>query len=73
MVDEWTARRGEMEWPGNHIFFMNSCPLVSDSQTLLTRPLELGSVKFSTSEPGQPARSGVFSPSVRLGELLRQM
>lgn len=45
---------------------------VSDSQALLMRPLELGSVKFSTSKPGQSARSGVFSPSVRLGELLHQ-
>lgn len=61
-----------MKWPGSHIFFMNSGPLVSDSQALLTRPLELWSVKFSTPEPGQAACSGVFSSSVRLGELLRQ-
>lgn len=38
-----------MEWPGSHIFFLNSsCPLVSDSQALLTLPLEPWSVKFST-------------------------
>lgn len=62
-----------MEWPGSHVSFMNSRPLVSDSQALLMQPLELRSVKFSTLEPGQPACSGVFSSSVRLGELLRQM
>lgn len=61
-----------MEWPGSHILFLNSCPLISDSQALLTRPLEPWSAKFSTSEPASPARSGVFSSSVRLGELLRQ-
>ena len=65
-------REGEGKWPRSHSVFLNSRPLVSDSQALLTRPLEPWSVKFSTSEPASPARSGVFSASVRLGELLRQ-
>lgn len=58
MVDEWAERRGEeMEWPGSHILFLNSCPLmISDSQALLTRPLEPWSAKFSTSEPASPAQ-----------------